>query len=340
MNINDSDNAEIDDDALLERAAKWRASAGPDMPCQADIEQLSKSGGIDFATAVLYDAVVHAEPHAAFIAEIDALRGAAALPPPPADTLLAVAPGAFYAEYPHSGADGRLLREQAAALGCHSELIPCASMGTIAENAEFICRWLAGRNERRIILASISKGGSEIKAALRRPEAARAFRNVVAWISLCGILDGSPMAEWLLRSKWRELFYRGLFWWRGLRLDGVAGLRRTAGGPLDGPLALPADICLIHIIGFPRRRHLTSRLARQCHAAAASQGPNDGVILLADVVRQPGLIYPIWGADHHLRPSWELRKLGSAVLRYVLERQTSAGHACKGAAPLTDAAAR
>lgn len=332
MNVGSHDN-EIEDVLLFQRAAQWRARAGSSLPGRESIEQLTATDGVDFATAVLYDAIVHSEQHSAFIAQLDGLRMADSAAQPTPGTLLAIAPGAFYLEYPHTGADGRSLREQAATLGCPCELIPSASMGTVAENAELICQWLAARTERRIILASISKGGSDIKAALRRPEAPRAFQNVVSWISLCGILEGSPTVDWLLRRRLRRLFYRSLFWWRGLRFQVLTDLRRTA-GPLEGPLALPATIRLIQIVGFPLRRHLTNRLARTCHNAGSAEGPNDGAILLCDVVRQPGLIYPIWGADHYLRPSWELRKLARAVLRYVLVNQS-----CDEAAPLPTEAA-
>ena len=152
----------------------------------------------------------------------------------------------------------------------------------------------------------------------------------MAWISLCGILDGSPTVDWLLRSRLREMFYRGLFRWRGLRLEALTGLRRTAGSPLIAPLELPPTMRLMRIVGFPRRRHLGSRLARRCHAAASSEGPNDGAVLLSDVVHGPGVVYPVWGADHHLRPSWELRKLGRAVLRFALERAGTRKIRCAG----------
>ena len=323
MNVHSFEN-EPDDAALLDRAAEWRASTGLVLPDARTIEQLTASHGVDFATAVLYDAVRHSPPHDSFITALDSPRFADSAPQVPADTLLAIAPGAFYVEYPHSGADGRMLREQAAALGCPCEIIPSASMGSVAENAELICRWLAARNEKRIILASISKGASDIKVALQRSEAPVAFRNVVSWISLCGILDGSPTVNWLSASKPRELFYRGLFWWRGLRFQVLTDLRRSADGPLAGDLELPASIRLMQFVGFPLRRHLTNRLSRICHSAAATAGPNDGAILLADTIRHPGTIYPIWGADHYLRPSWELRRIANSVLQYVLESRTDA----------------
>jgi hypothetical protein len=40
---------------------------------------------------------------------------------------------------------------------------------------------------------------------------------------------------------------------------------------------------------------------------------------LADVCALPGLIYPLWGADHYLRPQADVRELVLAVLQYLGE---------------------
>jgi hypothetical protein len=308
-----------EDERILARARAHREIKPDFVPTERVLQQVAAAEGIDYVTALLYDHVVHSPEHGPFVAAIDELRQESAPTQLAGDTLLAVAPGAFYLEYPHSGADGKLLREQARRLGLSSELIPCDSMGGVEENGRVVCEWLSARTDRKIVLASVSKGGADIKVALRRAEARQAFRNVVAWISLCGILDGSPAVDSLVRRKSLAWLYRTLFWWRGLRFQVLTDLRRTAGGPLDFPLDLPPHIRLIQIVGFPLQHHLTNRLARTCHARCAGLGPNDGAVLLSDVVRTPGLIYPIWGADHYLRPGWELRSLGAAVLRFILQ---------------------
>jgi hypothetical protein len=69
------------------------------------------------------------------------------------------------------------------------------------------------------------------------------------------------------------------------------------------------------------QRHLTSKLMRRCHEFLAPLGPNDGAILLADSCALPGLVYPVWGADHNLRPSWDIRRLGMALLHYLAATQ-------------------
>jgi len=211
------------------------------------------------------------------------------------------------------------LQEQAVRLGCRCELIPTNSQGSVAENGKFISDWLQSHADRRIILASISKGGADIKAAMASADAAQAFRPVIGWISLCGILDGSPTVNWLLERPIRKYFYRLLFALRGLRFQLFEDLRRMPGSPLDAPMNLPAAVRLLHIVGFPLQAHLTNRLSRTCHAACARLGPNDGAILLSDMLTLPGAVYPVWGADHYLRPSWALRSLAAAAIRYAIE---------------------
>lgn len=271
--------------------------------------------GTDAATARLYRTVREAPQHRQFIDAVQA-RGREA-PPPPADLRLVIVPGAFYREHPHSGADGRMVRLEAERLGWPIELLPVASTGSVLGNARAICRWLSERQAARIVLVSLSKGGSDVKLALRQPGAAEAFQRVAAWINLCGILSGTPMADWMLSrhpgAVLNRLYYRVL----GVSLDFLGDLRRSPGGLLEAEVEIPAHLRMISVVGFPQRRHLTSAMARRCHRRLAVHGPNDGVILLADACALPGLIYPVWGADHYLRSGEDMQQLLRAILAYL-----------------------
>jgi hypothetical protein len=88
---------------------------------------------------------------------------------------------------------------------------------------------------------------------------------------------------------------------------------------LDFPLVLPPHLRLINVTGFPLRRHFTSKLLSRFHQRVASLGPNDGLVVLADVCGLPGLVYPVWGADHNLRPAWDVRRLVAALAFYLAE---------------------
>src|SRR5258708_24757377 len=100
------------------------------------------------------------------------------------------------------------MREQAEPLNCPTGVIPIASRGTLKQNARIICDWLLEHTDQPVILASLSKGGADVKMALAEPDAAGAFKNVAAWVNLCGILYSTPMAEWLLSRTPTALLYR------------------------------------------------------------------------------------------------------------------------------------
>jgi hypothetical protein len=284
---------------------------------EALVTASSTAENLDDASMRLYRSVCEAEPHREFIATIEQLMREPASAPPPSDTTLVIVPAAFYRENPRSGADGHIVRAQAEALGWKVEAIPLASDGSTLANARTITEWLSAKRDGRLVLASLSKGGSDLKVALAQPGAAQAFERVACWINLCGILDGTPLSEWLLswqvEAALSRLYYRLL----GITVDFVRDLRRESGGPLDFDLRLPAHLQLISVAGFPLRKHMTSGLGRRCYERVAVHGPNDGVIVLADVCAQPGLIYPIWGADHLLRSGTDINKLMRALLQYV-----------------------
>ena len=270
---------------------------------------------IDAATEQLYRSVVESPLHGPFIRRVDELCDETDPPAWNRDAVLAIVPGASYEENPRSGADGRLVREQAERIGCPTDLVPLSTTGSLRQNARILCDWLAARPERPVILASLSKGGPDVKTALAGPDAERAFRNVAAWVNLCGLLDGTPMADWLLSRSPGAVLLRLYHRLRGQSTEFLRELRYRPGSPLR----LPAHIRLISIVGFPLREHLTNRAARRCHARLAPLGPNDGGLILADVCALPGLVYPIWGADHYLQPKRDVRVLVRAILRYLGE---------------------
>ncbi len=302
---------------LLERAARWpRHRALTELSAEA-LQAIAEAEGIDFATALLHDRVLRSPVHGPFVETTDSLPHEALSPPN--NVTLAIVPGARYVESPGTGADGRLVRDAARQCNWPCELIPTASFGPLRLNAEKIVHWLLRRRAaEKIVLVSLCKGGGEVKLALDHPRAPEAFRRVAVWVNLSGLLHGTPLVGWLFSRRTRVWWYRGLLWWRGYDFDVVRELGRRPGDPLTGPVRLPEHLRLISVVGFPLRRHLTTPLARRCFRRIAQLGPSDGAgILLADACRVPGVIYPVWGADHYLRPTWDDRPLLARLLAYL-----------------------
>jgi hypothetical protein len=308
------------DQSLIENARQSQT-----LPALADctvdnLRELSAQQGIDFATALLYDRVCHSTRHGSFIRQLQCLA-TSSTPLPRLDATIVIVPGAFHEQFPQSGANGRVVREQAVRFGCCVETISLPNLGSLDDNARHIIGWLAERptTDAPIILVSLSKGGSDIKRALDSSDAARAFANVAVWINLSGILNGTPLVTWLFSKSLRSGWTRWLLRRRRYNLDTIRELDHHSGAPLDRELQLPAHMQTIHFVGFPLRRHATNRLARRNHARLEPYGPNDGAgILLGDAVRWPGLLYPVWSADHYLRPTVvDINRLMTALLRYA-----------------------
>ena len=305
---------------LLERAAACSDFATLQCLGADELHRITQTAGVDFATALLFDRWQKSPEHAEFIRRIDLLQRT----PPGAsaarlDAKVVIVPGALYLEHPDIGGDGRLVREIAGSFGLRCDLIPLASVGPVTENARRICGWLAQHGAEKTILVSLSKGGAELKVALASPDAPALFRNVAAWINVCGLLNGSRLANWILDSRIRSGLLRLQYKLQRRDFRFITELRHGEGTPLDIPLQLPPHMRLVSIVGFPLRQHLTSHFSRFCHRTLAARGPNDGTTMLSDLQRWPGKIYPAWGMDHYFRPESEARNLIAAVIQHLAE---------------------
>lgn len=313
--------------ALLRRAAAW-----PDVPelpdaSPAALAGLARREGVDLATAVLYDRVLRSPLHGSFIKRIDSMAARDDATVEPTGVTVAIAPGAYYEQYPRSGADGLFVRRALEPMGVRVELIGSRSVGGVRENARIILDWLrARRRSERVVLVSLSKGGADVKEALRQAAAAPevhadrpAFAPLVAWINCCGLTSGTPVVSPFLRSRLLRGYARLVFFLRGHDFEMVRELAPGPGSLLDFAPPVPPALRVVNVVGFPLRSHLSTRLLRRLHRRLAPLGPNDGSCLLADAVRMPGVIYPVWAADHYLRPPAGIAHLVRALLAHVLQ---------------------
>jgi hypothetical protein len=303
---------------LLSRTAKF--DGFPYLP-ELDIDALrniSRQTGIDFATALLFDRVKKA--HAEFIDKIDRLRANVDELTFDRNVAVGIVPASFYKEKPRSGADGHVILEATARAGISAELIPLHSVGTLAQNSEVILKWLRERAGQRIILISLCKGAADLKVAFNSQDSLLAFKNTVAWINICGTPNGSPIAQWLLGTKIRFLVSWLFLKTTRRNFQFLKEIIPGVDGPLCGPIKIPPHLEVINVAGFPLREHLNNAFMRRCHALLASGGPNDGGVLLAEACRAPGLMYPVWGSDHYLRPEATAQEIVLAILAFVMNK--------------------
>lgn len=306
-----------------------QAAAEGDFPSLHDcsrtaICEFSRRSGMDLATALLFDRVLRQPANRGFLERITTCN-----PKPDRLPLVGIVPGAFYREHNNTGADGAEVAGVLKKLGCQTALVPVESFGSLSTNAAIIHQWLDQHSDQQVALVSLSKGTADVKVALGMPGASERFRNVTSWISVSGLPQGTPLVAWLNRQPLRRLGVKFLLWWRRQSCSVVEELSDAPGSPLDSWPLLPPGLNLTHIVSFPLRKHLAHPWAPRAYERLRPLGPNDGGgFLLADVTRLPGVVLPVWGADHYLQPNWDVASLLQRVFAVALsltanERQTS-----------------
>src|SRR5262249_19055997 len=115
-----SDKLLIPEAELLLQAADWLDGRVLD---PSGLRQAAKQRGLDFATAVLYQALRQSPRHGPLIALLDQ----PARRTPVLGAEIVIVPGAFYMEYPETGAYGRIIKESARHLNYATVTVPLQS---------------------------------------------------------------------------------------------------------------------------------------------------------------------------------------------------------------------
>lgn len=300
-----------EDAELLARAKAWNESLRFTDLFAERLNGIACTEGTELATALLYVRALCVPDNAAFYQRVLAANPSAMERP----DVIGIVPGAFHGQHKHTGADGLKIAGTISGLGERIEIVPVRSFGRLEENARIIVNWLDKQRGQRIALASLSKGGADVKRALALPQAAVAFAGVTAWVSFSGIVQGTPLIAWLRARPFRSSAFGLLLRLQGHRAAVLDELRRADDAPLATWPALPEHLSVVHVNGCPLRRHLRHRWAPRGYERLAPLGPNDGGgILLGDLTQLPGVICPIWGADHYLQPSWDATPLLRAIV--------------------------
>lgn len=300
---------------LLREAAECVAPHDVTTPDWA--RTLTEQRGVDFATAALS---VHATKRSSQLVGETTEWMAKADSSIPHDVTLLIVPGALHRHHDDTGADGSRFLRIADQLGMPSKVLNVPSLDLAERNAIKLLEHLTAE-QRHVVLVSLCKGSVDVKAALARPEATDAFRRVVGWLDCSGPLEGTPFLRLLKQRRLLYLAVRAQLALRGQSMSAFQELASDGGKAVSRPLKLPNQIRHIRALGFPLTSHLSHRWSRRGHAGMSHLGPNDGGgILLASAVEAGHELLPIWGSDHHLRPSWDIDAMFSALIRMLAHR--------------------
>jgi hypothetical protein len=319
-------------------AALDRMIDGALQDCHADpydrkaMECLGRRISTDFATidfvARLYDRPSNKRAQDEFREIVERLGASGptdAVAPPEAfqSYLIAFVPGYAYKKDRTTGADFAAQRAILNARGFQTLLVETDELGSVEGNAAIVADRLNRLAERedRIIVVSASKGGPEVAHALGEGLSKDAVARVKAWISVGGILRGSPYADRFLTWPRRWLAAIGLAF-NGLPSSVLSDLSTRVRRPAFNRLHLPPGILTLQYVGAPLSGQVP-KSTRGRYDALRRQGPNDGLTLLSDELVEGGIVVTEVGLDHYFRdPAIELK---TVALTYVvleqLERQ-------------------
>jgi hypothetical protein len=243
---------------------------------------------------------------------------------------LVFVPGYAYRNNPTNGADFRRQRELLTSLGFEPVLVETEELGTVEINAGIVSTELAALAARydRLIVISASKGGPEVAMALSALQGEPALGRIKAWISVGGLLRGSPYADRFLSGikRWAARFVLKR---RGQPLDIMDNLSTVVRRPAFEQLSLPSGLLVMHYVAAPLSGHVAEE-TRGRYRVLRRLGPNDGLTLLADELTANGLVVTEVGFDHYFRaPDIDLRTvaLTYAVLDELQQRELTRGQA-------------
>lgn len=279
------------------------------------LSDLSLRHGVDAATMLFHDCIRTAPRNRALVAALD--RTAAAAVPDGArgaNGKILIAPALFYRERPDIGGDGAVVQAAARAAGLRVELLPVASGGTARQNAATIRDLLAAHCDRPTVLVSLSKGTADVRLAFESMPALP--RNLTAWVNVSGLAHGTPAIDRLMSRWWSRLALRTLLARHRAPFELTREFTASGRSPLNTPAQAPCGLLTINLIACPLSHHLSSRFGRIRHRQMAHLGPNDGLTLLRDAIVEPGLVYPVLGADHYFR-SAEVPRIIARLLAFL-----------------------
>lgn len=289
------------DPALDARIDGVYRSASSKLPDRDELKRISDDFSVDFAALYMAERILNAPENRAFRSAYEGNRrwaretlpgGEIALPAATADYEVVLVPGFLHRRYPVTGANLAAPRAALEKFGIARFFVETVEDGTIETNAEIVMAAIRARARtgRRLILVSVSKSGPEVALALTRlaPDDTRA---VAAWVNVAGTLQGSPLAD---DPTFQLENYTGKIDMIGVESMATARSRRRFAG-----FRIPEQLLLVNYIGVPLVGSV-SMMASAGFYHLRPFGPNDGLVLLPDLIVPGGVTLVEVGPDHFL----------------------------------------
>jgi hypothetical protein len=288
------------DEAMHARIEELLLQFGPGRPSRDDLARLAHLSSIDFAALFLVQRLMADECNRAVNHVFTRELGTGSVPAAVASRYVVLfAPGWDYIDLGNvTGANFARPRALAAQHGFETAFIPLVPTGSIEGNARIVAREVSrlAASGRRILIASASTAGPAVQVALAEHVPAADRAAVAGWLNIGGLLQGSPIIEYLLEWPRRPFFEAGVLW-TGWERDAIVELGTTPGRARFSRLRLDPRIRVVDYLAVPLSGQV-GQYARSNYPRLAREGPNDGLTLLADALAPGSLTIVAFGRDH------------------------------------------
>jgi hypothetical protein len=217
------------------------------------------------------------------------------------ENYLVFIPGIAYKEDTTTGADFATQRRLLSKINVQNELIETLEWGLSGPNAEIIAARLKilNKTHKKIVVVSASKGSLELAIALGKLMLPEDTDSIKTWISICGIIRGSPVADIHLSGP--KSWYAGaLLWTKGQNLDFLKDLSYDFRKRDYQNFSFPKHLKIVQLIAAPLATQISKEISGR-YTSMLDLGPNDGVTPLIDELIDNGSIVVELGLDHYFR---------------------------------------
>ena len=224
-------------------------------------------------------------------------------------------PGFHYVTDPTSGADFLTQRTLMRGLGINVHLAATQEDGTIEENAKIVAQTIRSesRYHPKLILVSTSKSGPETALALGRILGPGETISVRAWISVGGLIHGTPLADRAIALP-QSWIIPLIFSLQKVSFRSVPDLTTRASRARTESIRLPQHILVVEYVAAPLSGDIAEDVGAR-YRYLRKYGPNDGLTLLADELIPGGVTIIEPGVDHFYRdPEINVKSLAIANL--------------------------
>jgi hypothetical protein len=288
------------DAALDERIDRLYQNANGSLPDRYELKRLSDEFSVDFAALYFADQIAHIPVNRRFRRAFDEAYeytseafpdGRVSLPK---EYEVLVVPTYLYKRFFSVGADMAVPRAalKKAGLTCH--FVETQDDGAVETNADIVAAAIRAhaKSDRRLIILSASKSGPEVALALTKLGPAET-QHVAAWINAMGALQGTPLVD-------DRLFPDLEIFMGKVDVAGTESMATPRSRRRFDSFRIPEHVLVVNYFGVPVVGSV-SFLASKSYLPLRKYGPNDGTVLLPDMIFPGGVTLTELGSDHFMR---------------------------------------